>query len=254
ITKEYLSHTGNVKGQVSITVHGKEDMITEVEFSFTIKDSMFTTTPAVDKLNYIRTFEDLRERIEDRVQYIEESLANGNDYVKQMDDTFQSGMKGLNDRSTQVISEIKALADNHKQELNDLKETGLTEINDKYIDSITEMNEVKTSITNITNTLVTKESLPTEIDTAMKDKQYQKYAYTNEKGKSSYLGILGSEASGYNSVLELPPGFYECEIPGDAWEVDAPLDPNGTSYIAEIDVYEGNNKRRQIELMSNYRN
>src|SRR5699024_8412845 len=136
----------------------------------------------------------------------------------------------------------------------DLKETGLTEINDKYIDSITEMNEVKTSITNITNTLVTKESLPTEIDTAMKDKPYQKYAYTNEEGKRSYLGLLGSEASGYNSVLDLPPGFYECEIPGDAWEVDAPLDPNGASYIAEIDVYEGNNKRRQIELMSNYRN
>lgn len=254
VPKEFLTHTGSVKGQVWIAVHGKEDMITEVEFSFTIKDSMFTTIPAVDKVNYIRTFEDLRERIEDRVQYIEESLANGNDYVTQMDDTFQSGMKSLNDRSAQVISEIKALADNHKQELNNLKVTGLTEINDKYIESITEMNEVKTSITNITNDLVTKESLPTEIDTALKDKPYQKYAYTNEEGKRSYLGTLGSEESGYNSVLDLPPGLYECEIPGDAWEVNAPLDPNGASYIAEIDVYEGNDKRRQIKLISNHRN
>ena len=254
VPKEFLTHTGSVKGQVWIAVHGKEDMITEVEFSFTIKDSMFTTVPAVDKLNYIRTFENLRERIEDRVQYIEESLANGDDYVTQMDDTFQGGMKSLNDRSTQVISEIKVLADNHKQELNDLKETGLTEINDKHIESITEMNEVKTSITNITNDLVTKESLPTEIDTALNDKPYQKYAYTNEEGKRSYLGLLGSEESGYNSVLDLPPGLYECEIPSDAFEVDAPLDPNGSGYIASIDVYEGNNKRRQIKLMSNYRN
>src|SRR5699024_7529074 len=211
IPKEFLTHTGHVKGQVWIAVHGKEDMVTEVEFNFSIKESMISTIPSVDKLNYIRTFEDLRERIEDRVKYIEDSLANGDDYVTQMDDTFQSGMKSLNDRSKQVISEIKALADNHKQELNDLKETGLTEINDKYIDSITEMNEVKTSITNITNDLVTKESLPTEIDTALKDKPYQKYAYTNEEGKRSYLGLLGSEESGYNSVLDLPPGLYECE-------------------------------------------
>ena len=254
IPNEFLTHTGSVKGQVWIAVHGKEDMITEVEFSFTIKDSMFTTVPAVDKLNYIRTFENLRERIEDRVQYIEESLANGDDYVTQMDDTFQSGMKSLNDRSTQVISEIKVLADNHKQELNDLKETGLTEINDKHIESITEMNEVKTSITNITNDLVTKESLPTEIDTALNDKPYQKYAYTNEEGKRFYIGLLGSEESGYNSVLDLPPGLYECEIPSDAFEVDAPLDPNGSGYIASIDVYEGNDKRKQIKLVGNYRN
>ena len=254
VPKEFLRHTGHVKGQVWIAVHGKEDMVTEVEFNFSIKESMISTIPSVDKLNYIRTFEDLRERIEDRVKYIEDSLANGDDYVTQMDDTFQSGMKSLNDRSKQVISEIKALADNHKQELNDLKETGLTEINDKYIDSITEMNEVKTSITNITNDLVTKESLPTEIDTALKDKPYQKYAYTNEEGKRSYLGLLGSEESEYNSVLDLPPGLYECEIPPDAFEVDAPLDPNGASYIASIDVYEGNDKRRQIKLVSTYRN
>src|SRR5699024_7895165 len=148
ITKEYLSHTGNVKGQVSITVHGKEDMLTAVEFSFSIKDSMFTTVPAVDKVNYIRTFEDLRERIEDRVQYIEESLANGDDYVSQMDATFQSGMKSLNDRSSQVISEINALADNYRQELNDLKDNSVEEINNKAIqakESIEELNQKDTT-------------------------------------------------------------------------------------------------------------
>ena len=69
-----------------------------------------------------------------------------------------------------------------------------------------------------------------------------------------WLGTLGSEESGYNSVLDLPPGLYECEIPPDAFEVNAPLDPNGASYIASIDVYEGNNKRKQIKLVGNYRN
>lgn len=315
VPKELLTHTGSVKGQVWIAVHGKEDMITEVEFSFTVKDSMLTTIPAVDKVNYIRTFEDLRERIEDRVQYIEESLANGNDYVTQMDDTFQSGMKSLNDRSQQVINEVNNLADNHKQELNNLKDNNITEIDNKAtqvkedieklnnydtsnwqkykltnddglmdiinlddnVDNLNNMN--KTGIFYTTNT----PNLPNGISSAgfltvytrkgnTPIKQvYQPYYQSKIIVRSFYnkwsewaemtndntrqwLGTLGSEESGYNSVLDLQPGLYECEIPGDAWEVDAPLDPNGASYIAEIDVYEGNNKSRQIKLMSNYRN
>src|SRR5699024_7864275 len=162
IPKEFLTHTGSVKGQVWIAIHGKEDMITEVEFNFTVKDSMLTTLPAVDKVNYIRTFEDLRERIEDRVQYIEKSLANGDDYVSQMDATFQSGMKGLNDRSEQVIDEIKVLADGYKQELDTIKQNNLNEMTDKHNSSMTELEEIKSSITNVTDSLVTKESLPNE--------------------------------------------------------------------------------------------
>ena len=310
IPKEFLTHTGSVKGQVWIAVHGKEDMITEVEFSFTVKDSMFTTIPAVDKVNYIRTFEDLRERIEDRVQYIEESLANGNDYVTQMDDTFQSGMKSLNDRSAQVISEIKALADNHKQELNDLKDNNITELDNKanqIKEDIEELNNYDTSnwqkykLTNDDGTRKTKSNIDiltletgfyeiwectntplndtgiynvivfgkngrkfilathsyqnrTFINTIHTNGDIRGWEELNNDNTRQWLGTLGSEESGYNSVLDLPAGLYECSIPSDAFEVDAPLDPNGSGYIASIDVYEGNNKRRQIKLMSNYRN
>lgn len=312
VPKEFLTHTGSVKGQVWIAIHGKEDMITEVEFSFTIKDSMFTTTPAVDKVNYIRTFEDLRERIENRVQYIEESLANGDDYVTQMDDTFQSGMKALNDRSTQVISEIKALADNHKQELNDLKDNNITELDNKanqIKEDIEELNNYDTSnwqkykMTNDDGSRIWLQGLdpltaepgyyetsrmvngpmngnsgffyiditPSSngrrlikatysagnrsfiktVHTNGNETEWKEITSTNER---QWLGTLGEETSGYNSVLELPPGLYECSIPSDAFKVDAPLDPNGSGYIASIDVYEGSGKRKQIKLVSNYKN
>ena len=313
VPKEFLTHTGYVKGQVWIAIHGKEDMITEVEFSFTIKDSMFTSTPSVDKLNYIRTFENLRERIEDRVQYIEESLANGDDYVTQMDDTFQSGMKSLNDRSTQVINEIKTLADNHIQELNDLKDNNITELDNKanqIKEDIEELNNYDTSnwqkykLTESNGFRIRKSDIdPKELDAGfyqmwrMKNapvgnddntqywnvditngetqtkqivatisasgEMYKKQIHKDEdKGwerinagnKRTWLDTLGSEESGYNSVLDLPPGLYECSIPPDAFEVDAPLDPNGSGYIASIDVYEGNDKRKQIKLVGNYRN
>ncbi|MBV5158255.1 phage baseplate upper protein [Staphylococcus epidermidis] len=312
VPKEFLTHTGNVKGQVWIAVHGKEDIITEVEFSFAIKGSMFTTVPAVDKLNYIRTFEDLRERIEDRFQYIEESLANGDGYVTQMDATFQSGMKSLNDRSQQVINEVNNLADKHKQELNDLKDNNITEIDNKanqIKEDIEELNNYDTSnwqkykMTNDDGSRVWLQGLdpltaePGYYETSRMvngpmngnsgifyvditpssngrrlikatysagNRSFIKTVHTNGKetewkeitstNTRQWLGTLGSEESGYNSVLDLPPGLYECSIPSDAFEVDAPLDPNGASYIAEIDVYEGNDKRKQIKLVGNYRN
>ncbi len=315
IPKEFLTHTGSVKGQVWVAVHGKEDIITEVEFNFAIKDSMLTTIPAVDKVNYIRTFEDLRERIEDRVQYIEESLANGDDYVTQMDDTFQSGMKSLNDRSSQVISEIKALADNHKQELNVLKDNNITELDNKanqIKEDIEELNNYDTSnwqkskltgddgslerVLNVdldnpeaslSKTCFVYVSAVTNQPPNMPENgylffyrrtaDYMKMEYrpynsdevfyrTKHNGSwldwkelsndnsRQWLGTLGNESSGYNSVLDLPPGFYEATIPSDAWTVDAPQSMNGSDYIAAIDVYEGNGKRKQIRLVQNQYN
>ena len=312
IPKEFLTHTGSVKGQVWIAVHGKEDMITEVEFSFTVKDSMFTTIPAVDKVNYIRTFEDLRERIENRVQYIEESLANGDDYVTQMDDTFQSGMKALNDRSAQAIGEIKALADNHKQELNDLKDNNITELDNKanqIKEDIEELNNYDTSnwqkykMTNDDGSRVWLQGLdpltaePGYYETSRMingpmngdsgffyvditpssngrrlikatysagNRSFVKTVHTNgnetewkeitSTNTRQWLGTLGEEESEYNSVLDLPPGFYEATIPSDAWDVNAPQSMDGSDYIAAIDVYEGNSKRKQIRLVQNQYN
>src|SRR5699024_5533341 len=70
-----------------------------------------------------------------------------------------------------------------------------------------------------------------------------------------WLGTLGSESSDYNSVLDLPPGYYECTIPSDAFSVDAPQDPNGASYIAAVDVYNGAaGNRKVLRLIMNSRN
>lgn len=56
------------------------------------------------------------------------------------------------------------------------------------------------------------------------------------------------------SILQLAPGLYEGTIPAQANTVDAPFDADLASYIAEIDVYEGANGRKQIRLRHNYRN
>ena len=318
VDDKVLARPGKWRGQIYIEVHdvnnpSKEDIVTQAEFTFDIKDSVINTIPAIDKLNEIRTFIDFREEIMETISEINTALENGEDYVSQMEATKASGMKALNDRSAQVINEIKALVDNHKQELNDLKDNNITELDNKanqIKEDIEELNNYDTSnwqkykLTESNGFRIRKSDIdPKELDAGfyqmwrMKNapvgnddntqywnvditngetqtkqivatisasgEMYKKQIHKDEdKGwerinagnKRTWLGTLGEETSGYNSVLDLPPGLYECSIPSDAFKVDAPLDPNGSGYIAEIDVYEGGNKRKQFRLIANARN
>ena len=312
IPNEFLGLIGKVTGQLYIAVYGTEDIVTEVEFSFDIKDSVINTIPATDKINEIRTFQDFRESIMTTINEINEALANGEDYVTQMEATKTSGMKALNDRTTQVIEEITTLVGTSTQEITDLKENAITELDDKgnqIKTDIEQLNQYDTSnwqkykMTNDDGSVI---SMPVGTDmnklgagfyessgfindplndsgfyevivTESKNSRkviYATHSYSNRmfiktfhSGGSerdwkeitgdntrTWLGTLGEEGNQYTSVLQLPPGYYECTIPSDAFSVDAPQYPNGGSYIAEIDVYEGNSGRKQYKLISNYLN
>ena len=313
IPNEFLGLTGKVNGQLYIAVHGKEDIVTEVEFSFKIADSLINTIPAVDKLNEIRTFQEFRENIMTTINEINEALANGEDYVSQMEGTKASGMKALNDRTTQAIEEITTLVGTSTQEITDLKENTITELDDKGNQikaDIEQLNQYDTSnwqkhkltqddgklrtignfdFDNIDSYLTKSEMIyvtapingPSSVSGFVDFKIRSNYGVltyqpwnseniymtrkigndgwtewkkiTNDNTRQ-WLGTLGGEGNQYTSVLQLPPGYYECTIPSDAISVDAPQDPNGNSYIAEIDVYEGSSGRKQYKLISNYHN
>lgn len=74
------------------------------------------------------------------------------------------------------------------------------------------------------------------------------YEPSSNKNKRVSLGNITT------SVLQLAPGLYEGTIPAQANTVNAPFDKDLASYIAEIDVFEGANGRKQIRLRHNYRN
>src|SRR5699024_3934653 len=148
IPNEFLGLTGKVNGQLYIAVHGKEDIVTEVDFSFNIADSLINTIPAVDKINEIRTFQEFRENIMTTINQINEALANGEDYVSQMEATKASGMKALNDRTTQAIEEITTLVGTSTQEITDLKDNTISELDDKATqikNDVEELNQYDTT-------------------------------------------------------------------------------------------------------------
>ena len=326
VDDKVLARPGKWRGQIYIEVHdvnnpSKEDIVTQAEFTFDIKDSVINTIPAIDKLNEIRTFIEFREAIMEQISVINDGLANGSDYVSQMEATKASGMKALNDRTTQVIEEITTLVGTSTQEITDLKDSTITELDDKGNQikaDIEQLNQYDT--TNWQKYKLTKDDGYTLYDSNFKldfnnveqltnlgvgtryiaapinapigassnngwltklDRGSIKYLEfrpynssqifikrfyntwsdwelmtpeTPELNKRQPLGTLGEEDNKYTSVLQLPPGYYECSIPADAFKVDAPLDPNGSGYIAEIDVYEGRDKRKQFRLIANARN
>src|SRR5699024_1288335 len=323
VDDKVLARPGKWRGQIYIEVHdvnnpSKEDIVTQAEFTFDIKDSVINTIPAIDKLNEIRTFIEFREAIMEQISVINDGLANGSDYVSQMEGTKASGMKALNDRTTQVIEEITTLVGTSKQELTDLKESTISELDDKATqikNDVEELNQYDTTnwqkyqLTNSNGTsqiialggdLEKLRSLPpgfyyttstpigltyntdwasstagyTEVyerDSVTKHIIFRPYnssqqfimRYYNEWNdwerinpdmRRKWLGTLGTEGSPA-SVLDLDPGIYECSIPADAFTVDAPQDPNGSGYIAEIDVTEGAaGKRKQFRLIASSRN
>ncbi|WP_204200874.1 BppU family phage baseplate upper protein [Mammaliicoccus sciuri] len=316
IPNEFLSLTGKVNGQLYIAVHGKEDIVTEIEFSFDIANSLINTIPAVDKLNEIKTFQQFRENIMESIRIINEGLENGSDYVSQLDAAKASGLKAINDRTTQVISDIETLVNTSKQSLTDIKETSITELDNKATQikaDVEALNNFDTTnwqkhkltqddgmvklisspdLTNI-DTLFTKTEMyyvtnsiggPVgENGNAYIDVKYRtnnlgvityqaynsnkKFVKRKESGvwtdwillnqelnKRKSLGTIGVENSEYNDLLTLQAGYYECVIPSDAFRVNAPQEPNGKSYYAEIDVYEGNSGRKQLRLIMSHLN
>ena len=323
VDDKVLARPGKWRGQIYIEVHdvnnpSKEDIVTQAEFTFDIKDSVINTIPAIDKLNEIRTFIEFREAIMEQISVINDGLANGNDYVSQMEATLTSGMKFLNDRSAQVIQEIVNLVNSSKTEITDLKDSSITELDTKAnkiktdveaLNNFDTTNWQKYQLTNSNGTsqiialggdLEKLRSLPpgfyyttstpigltyntdwasstagyTEVyerDSVTKHIIFKPYnssqqfimRYYNEwtgwelinsDMRRKWLGTLGTEGSPA-SVLDLDPGIYECSIPADAFTVDAPQDPNGSGYIAQIDVTGGSaGKRKQFRLIASSRN
>lgn len=316
IPNVFLGLTGNVNGQLFIAVHGKEDIVTEVEFSFKIADSLINTIPAVNKLNEIRTFQEFRESIMNTINEINEALANGQDYVSQMETAKASGLKALNDRSTQVMQEIATLVSTSKKDITDLKNNTMSELDNKanqiktdveklnkydtsdwqkakliqdngqlqivsLADDINKLHDLKTGFYYTTTTPIVgigATSTAGFLEVLERNggilkritfrpynstQIWQKRFYNTwedwervnpEDYKRKWLGTIGQEGNTYTDVLSLPGGKYECTIPSDAFSVNAPQDPNGGSYIAEIDVTESENGRKQLRLIANYRN
>ena len=220
LPNEFVKIPGNVTAQVYVARKGnKQAIVAERIFSFTIQKSLAWEFDAETKLAYIIEFNELREYILNRQKEIEDSMANAEDYVTQLE---QARAKGLSD--------IEIAKANSLEELNTLADTKLQEINNKgteYLDSLVNIHDEMDDKINQFNEDVYAGGYVKDSAT----EEWQKYKLTKENGDVVDLptGLDLSDLSVLNSLK--PGNFY----------LPAPKNGPGGSASAFLNVQSRNN-------------
>ena len=131
IPKEFLKHTGKATGQIYIAVKGRDDIAVMRQFTFDVKNDLLTGFSAEIKLEYIKTFHDLERIINERVKAIETAIANGEDYVTQMNETLRTGKTELAATVATAKTEVTATATTAKKTITDTSNTAVTAVTAK---------------------------------------------------------------------------------------------------------------------------
>ena len=263
LDKDFLqaSTSTKVKGQVYIGVNNVDgnpeynEVAVFREFTFEVADALINKISSFTKIEYIRMFDQLKMRIEQKVKDIEEAIANGADYVAEMKSVLQQGIETLNAIVADGKSDIQAFITQAKTDLNKVKDDATkditttannakTSVQDTASTSINAINATTTDATehidgkvNEFNGLLETEGFitPEELGNQLEELEWQKYKLTNDDGSRQYV-------SGLN-LLTAPPGQYESTN-----TINGPLKENGepdTGFI-ESDISVSSNGRRLI--------
>lgn len=234
IPKEFLNHTGEAKGQFYISVDNKEDTVTNIDFTFNIKDSLMNTIPSNVKVNYIRKYDELEKTLKEKVQNIEDDYKAIDDYITKVRDASEEGVQNVNETKEIALTQINSVQDDNINQIN-TKGTQyveeLTGVRDGIQDKIDQFN------TDVESVNYVKEE---EVE------NWQKYKITNDDGKRPYL-TKGS----FSNVNDLPPGSYETVGANDATTQNLPAITSNA--FIEIDVTESESGgRKQIYVLISY--
>ena len=148
LPKDFLQASTDTKitGQVYVGVNnvsGKAEY-NEVavfrEFNFEVKDALINKISSFTKIEYIRMFDQLKARIEQQVKDIEKAIANGADYVAEMQSVLQRGIETLNAIVSNGKTDIQSFINQAKSDLDSTKDDAIDDIT-------TTSNNAKTSVT-----------------------------------------------------------------------------------------------------------
>ena len=240
LDKDFLqaSTSTKVKGQVYIGVNNVDgnpeynEVAVFREFTFEVADALINKISSFTKIEYIRMFDQLKMRIEQKVKDIEEAIANGADYVAEMKSVLQQGVETLNaivadgksdvqQYITQAKTDLTKVKDDATEDITttaknaktSLEDTANTSINSVTAKATEATEHVDTKVTEFNQTVldngfVTPEQLTTDLDTLT----WQKYKLTNDDGTS--VTLTSPVDLGDTMYLDtLKPGEYYAASP-----------------------------------------
>ncbi|PNZ60949.1 hypothetical protein CD110_04045 [Staphylococcus casei] len=206
---DILERPGKVTGQIYIGIKGKEDTVVQRLFSFDIEDSLINSFDAETKLVYIRKFDKLEAEISQRVESIEQAIANSEDYVTKVIEEKDIALSQIDASKINILEEMTTLFDTEKSNLQAIGEGYKTQF--EQVDE-----ELNQKIANI------KEEInPATYVTQTQSEKRQKYTFTNSDGTVislpdgrdiNTLDVGMYEGSGLKNDPLKDLGFYEVMV------------------------------------------
>lgn len=226
----HASTSTKVTGQLYIgvkNVDGRPDY-NEVavlgEFTFEVADALINKISSFTKIEYIRMFSQLKAQIQKDVVDIQEAIANGADYVAEMQTVKEQGIAQINQTVTEGKAYIDSVIAQAQTNINDTATSVIGDVNtakDNALSTMTNtMSEKVSEVESVSNDAVkhVDDKLnefnlgieensfiqPTDLDNKLNGLTWQKYKLTNDNGTVKFLNINGN----LEDYQNLPPGEY----------------------------------------------
>ncbi len=249
LDKEFLqaSTDTKVKGQVYIGVNNVDnnpknnEVAVFREFTFEVADALINKISSFTKIEYIRMFDQLKARILQRVEDIEQAIANGDDYVTEMKTVKEQGITQINKTVTEGKAYIDSVISQAQTNINDTatsaigdvniaKDNAISDMNTKVFESVGEVQNTSTDAIshvdeklNEFNQIIEQNGFvqPSDLDGKLNELKWQKYKLTNDDGGRIWLrGLdpvtcesgLYETSSMVNPPISGDTGFYYVDV------------------------------------------
>lgn len=168
LDKEFLLAATNttVTGQLYISMHkwntvsdDFSDTVALQEFTFTVKDALVNQISGVTKIQYIRTFDQLKTEVKDRILELEEEVGRIETVSNELKELFRTTTQDIKDLKTRTIAELDGKIASSSLEVDDKRTEILSKLNTATTNAINQINNKKEEVLQLIsdNNLVTND-------------------------------------------------------------------------------------------------
>ena len=239
LDKDFLTAATNttVKGQLYITMHkwntvsdDFSDTVALQEFTFTVKDALVNKISGVTKIQYIRTFDQLKTEVKERILELEKDVGRIETVSNELKELFRTTTRDIENLKNRTISELQSQIESSSAEVDDKKTEILNQLDNSTKNAINQIDNKKEEVIQLIsdNNLVTsdmfskyqddvQESLNEilegylsqvngardDFQSMLDDLDWQKYKLTNDNGSPFTLNEFD-----FNDIDTLETGNY----------------------------------------------
>lgn len=261
LDKEFLLAATNttVTGQLYISMHkwntvsdDFSDTVALQEFTFTVKDALVNQINGVTKIQNIRTFDQLKTEVKDRILELEKEVGRIETVSNELKELFRVTTKDIKDLRDRTIADLESKVKSSSAEVDEKKDKILADIDTSTTNAINQINNKKEEVLQLIsdNNLVTNDmfiefqndiqesmdetlgeylsqvnAVRDEFQLMLDDLNWQKYKLTNDDGSSITL----------SSPIDLGDITYLDSLkPGEYYAAGPTNSPSGSSGFLSI--------------------